>query len=200
MGAAAASPALRSLCVFCGSKLGSKPQYEAAALALGQEMLRRGIALVYGGGDVGLMGVVSRSVREGGGRVTGVIPAKLAPREVSGVVASDTIVVDTMHERKALMALKADAFLALPGGVGTLEELLEMGPWLQLGMSTKPVGILNVEGYYTGLLSQLATSTSEGFTSATTILTVEDSVCELLDALERAAVARNGASLSDIAM
>ena len=188
---------LRSLCVFCGSKLGGKPAYEAAALALGKELLRRGIGLTYGGGDVGLMGVVSRTVREGGGRVTGVIPGKLAPREVSGALSGDTIVVETMHQRKALMAEKSDAFLALPGGVGTLEELLEMGTWLQLGMSNKPVGILNVEGYYDGLLTQLATASSEGFTG-TTIFTVESGVCELLDALERAVAARNGAALSDI--
>jgi cytokinin riboside 5'-monophosphate phosphoribohydrolase len=139
-------------------------------------------------------------VREGGGRVTGVIPSKLAPRELSGELGAGTIVVETMHERKALMASHADAFLALPGGVGTLEELLEMGTWLQLGMSAKPVGILNVEGYYTGLLAQLATASSEGFTSGNTIFTVESGVCELLDALEREAAARTPAApLSDLA-
>lgn len=150
-------------CVFCGSKEGQTPAFAAAAKGLANVLLQRGLGLVYGGGTVGLMGIVSRTVQDGGGKVFGVIPAVLMPREVSGAMLGDTVVVGTMHERKALMAEKAHFFIALPGGFGTFEELFEIITWVQLGIHSKPIGLLNVAGYYDPLVAMLKRAHEEGF-------------------------------------
>eukprot|EP00741_Cyanophora_paradoxa_P007487 tig00001130_g7242.t1 len=155
-----------NICVFCGASEGGKPAYKQAAIALGEELARRRIGLVYGGGSVGLMGAVARTVNDAGGRVTGIIPVALMPRELSGESIGETVKVDSMHTRKAKMAAMSDAFIALPGGYGTLEELLESVTWTQLGVHSKPIGVLNVGGYYDHLLAQIAHSRDEGFISA----------------------------------
>ncbi len=157
---------MRSLAVFCGSSSGSRPEYAVAAAALGQAMAARKVRLVYGGGGVGLMGVVADAVLGGGGDVVGVLPVHLAGREVAHDGLADLRVVATMHERKALMAELADGFVALPGGLGTLEELFEVLTWKQLGLHDKPVGLLDVAGYYDGLASFLDVSVVEGFVGA----------------------------------
>lgn len=153
------------IAVFCGASAGSSPEYVAAAKALGEEMARRGIGLVYGGGNVGLMGAVAEAVGSGLGseHVIGVIPAALAPREISGTTVGEIRVVKSMHERKAMMFEEADAFITIPGGYGTLDETLEITTWQQLGFSQKPVGILNVRGFFDKLLEFLDHATAEGF-------------------------------------
>lgn len=139
---------MRRLCVYCGSNPGVLPDYLEAAQELGALMARRRIELVYGGGNVGLMGHLAQSVLAHGGHVIGVIPRHLASREVAHTGLSDLRVVDSMHERKALMAELADGFIALPGGIGTLEELLEVMTWAQLGLHDKPCGLLNVAHFF----------------------------------------------------
>lgn len=156
-------PKFRRICVFCGSHSGIKPAYSDAALELGKELVERKINLVYGGGSVGLMGLVSKTVHDGGCHVLGVIPKALMPSEISGQTVGELRVVADMHQRKAEMARHADAFIALPGGYGTLEELLEMTTWSQLGIHDKPVGLLNVEGYYNALLALIDKGVEEGF-------------------------------------
>lgn len=151
------------VCVFCGSSPGARPSYAAAARALGTLLAQRRIELVWGGGNVGLMGVVADAVLDAGGRAIGVIPGALAERELSHARASAMHVVRTMHERKALMADLSDAFLALPGGMGTLDELFEILTWAQLGFHAKPVGLLDVEGYYAPMLAFLDRARDEGF-------------------------------------
>ncbi len=146
---------LKRLCVYCGSSYGSEPAYQRAASELGALLARRGIALVYGGGKVGLMGELARAVISAGGEVVGVIPRHLAQKEVAFTGISELRVVENMHERKAQMAELADAFLALPGGLGTLEELAEVLTWAQLGLHEKPCGLLNVGGYFDALLAFL---------------------------------------------
>lgn len=140
------------ICVFAGSSPGARGAYAKAARALGEELVSRGLDLVYGGSKVGLMGVVADAVLEGGGRVTGVIPKALVAKEVAHEGLTELRVVASMHERKALMAELAGGFIALPGGMGTLEELLEILTWSQLGFHGKPSGLLNAEGYYDGLV------------------------------------------------
>ncbi len=157
------SAAMKRICVYCGSSPGSRPAYREAAEALGDELAERGIGLVYGGGNVGLMGVVADAVLAAGGKVTGVIPRSLSDREIAHTGLDDLRVVESMHERKALMADLADAFVALPGGVGTLEELVEVMTWTQLGLHRKPCGILDVEGYYDHLLAWLDHAERERF-------------------------------------
>lgn len=154
---------MRRVCVFAGSSPGSRPVYAEAARALGSALASRQIELVYGGGNVGLMGVLADSVLEAGGRVTGVIPGALMAREVGHRGLSDLRVVASMHERKALMAELSDGFIALPGGWGTLDELFEILTWGQLGLHGKPVGLLNVAGYFDPLLAFLAHTVDEGF-------------------------------------
>jgi len=149
--------------VFAGSSVGARPAYAAAARALGAELGRRGLGLVYGGGSVGLMGVLADAALEAGGEVIGVIPAGLATRELAHPRVTEMRVVGSMHERKGTMASLADAFVALPGGLGTLEETLEILTWAQLGIHTKPVGALDVEGYWGGLRRMLAHAVEEGF-------------------------------------
>ncbi|KAL1821217.1 hypothetical protein DCAR_0417605 [Daucus carota subsp. sativus] len=155
------------ICVFCGSSSGNKATYQDAAVELGKELVERRIDLVYGGGSVGLMGLISQAVHDGGRHVLGVIPRTLMPREITGVTVGEVRAVSDMHQRKAEMARQADAFIALPGGYGTLEELLEVITWAQLGIHRKPVGLLNVDGYYNSLLSFIDKAVDEGFISPT---------------------------------
>ncbi|XP_059427850.1 cytokinin riboside 5'-monophosphate phosphoribohydrolase LOG7 [Corylus avellana] len=155
----------KRICVFCGSSSGKKASYQEAAVELGKELVERRIDLVYGGGSVGLMGLVSQAVHDGGRHVLGVIPRSLMPREITGVTVGEVRAVSDMHQRKAEMSRLADAFIALPGGYGTLEELLEVITWAQLGIHQKPVGLLNVDGFYNSLLSFIDKAVDEGFIS-----------------------------------
>jgi uncharacterized protein (TIGR00730 family) len=154
---------LQRICVFCGSSLGARPAYRETAEELGELLAERGIGLVYGGGCIGLMGVIADAVMRKGGEVIGVIPESLLQREVGHRGVSKLHVVQTMHERKALMADLADAFIALPGGYGTLEEFCEVVTWSQLGIQQKPCGLLNVEKYWDGLLAVLDHAVDEQF-------------------------------------
>ncbi|XP_022134268.1 cytokinin riboside 5'-monophosphate phosphoribohydrolase LOG3-like [Momordica charantia] len=153
----------RRICVFCGSSPGKNPTYHLAALQLAKQFVERNIDLVYGGGSIGLMGLVSQAVHDGGCHVLGVIPRTLMLRELTGETVGEVRPVSGMHQRKAEMAKQADAFIALPGGYGTLEELLEVITWAQLGIHEKPVGLLNVDGYYNALLSFIDKAVVEGF-------------------------------------
>ncbi|KAH9674393.1 cytokinin riboside 5'-monophosphate phosphoribohydrolase LOG7 [Citrus sinensis] len=157
----------KRICVFCGSSSGKKATYQEAAVELGKELVERKLDLVYGGGSVGLMGLVSQAVHDGGRHVLGVIPKTLTPREITGDPVGEVKTVSDMHQRKAEMARQADAFIALPGGYGTLEELLEVITWAQLGIHRKPVGLLNVDGFYNSLLSFVDKAVDEGFISPT---------------------------------
>jgi uncharacterized protein (TIGR00730 family) len=152
--------------VFCGSSPGARPEYRAAAEQLGGQLARRGLELVYGGARVGLMGAVADATLAGGGRAIGVIPRHLIEAEVAHAGLSQLHVVDTMHERKALMSQLADAVIALPGGTGTLDELFELFTWRQLGLHRMPLGVLNVCGYWDGLLAFLQHSVEERFLRA----------------------------------
>jgi len=154
---------VKRVCVFCGSASGARPEYAAAARALAGELARHGLGLVYGGGSVGLMGVLADASLALGVEVIGVIPRPLASRELRHTGLTELRLVDSMHERKATMAALADAFIALPGGLGTLEELLEVLTWSQLGIHRKPTGILNVGGYWTDLLELLEHAVTERF-------------------------------------
>ncbi|XP_010262043.1 PREDICTED: cytokinin riboside 5'-monophosphate phosphoribohydrolase LOG8 [Nelumbo nucifera] len=151
------------ICVFCGSSSGNRKAFSDAALELGIELVKRKINLVYGGGSIGLMGLISRRVYDGGCHVLGVIPTALMPLEISGQTVGEVRNVSDMHERKAQMAKQSDAFIALPGGYGTMEETLEMITWSQLGIHNKPVGLLNVDGYYNSLLALFDNGVAEGF-------------------------------------
>ncbi len=155
-----------NVCVFCGSRPGAQPAYAAAAEQIGTAIGRRGWGLVYGGGRAGLMGTVADAALAAGARVVGVIPRSLMDRELGHPGLAELHVVDTMHQRKSLMAERSDAFLALPGGIGTLEELFEVWTWRQLGYHDKPVGLLNVDGYYDGLLGFIETMAAQGFVTA----------------------------------
>ena len=156
-------PVIRSICVYCGSGFGSSPAFVEAASALGRAMAEQGISLIYGGGNVGLMGTVARSVLDHGGHVTGIIPDFLKSREKMLDDVQETIVVSDMHTRKRLMFEKADAFVALPGGIGTLEELVEQMTWAQLGRHTKPILMLSTGGFWKPLLTLLAHMREQGF-------------------------------------
>lgn len=157
---------MRRICVFAGSSCGARPAYAAAARTLGVELAGRGLELVYGGGNIGLMGVVADAGLDRGGRVTGVIPERLADLEVAHRAVSELRIVDTMHERKAVMAELSDGFIALPGGIGTLEEMFEAVTWNVLHIHDKPCGLLNVGGYYDGLLQFLRYTVDERFFKA----------------------------------
>ncbi|KAK8994623.1 hypothetical protein V6N11_045698 [Hibiscus sabdariffa] len=211
----------RRICVFCGSSQGKKSSYQDAAIELGRELVSRNIDLVYGGGSIGLMGLVSQAVHDGGRHVIGVIPKTLMPREVcllqpvnneklnslkssplclqtliiaslhttpnlTGETVGEVKAVADMHQRKAEMAKHSDAFIALPGGYGTLEELLEVITWAQLGIHDKPVGLLNVDGYYNSLLSFIDKAVEEGFVSpsARQIIVSAPTAKELVKKLE----------------
>jgi uncharacterized protein (TIGR00730 family) len=154
---------IRRLAIFCGSNPGSRPEYIAGARALGQLLAQRGIGVVYGGSNVGLMQALANAMVDDLGDVIGVIPRMLVEREVAYTALADLRVVETMHERKALMAELADGFIALPGGIGTLEEFFETWTWAQLGMHTKPCGLLNIAGYYDPLLQFLDRAVDEKF-------------------------------------
>lgn len=151
------------VCVFCGSNSGSDSAYVDAARGLGQLLAREGVGLVYGGGSVGLMGELADAVLHAGGEVTGVIPHALWAREVGHRGLTDLRIVETMHERKAMMADLSDAFIALPGGLGTLEEIFEIWTWAQLGLHTKPLGFLDVGGFYSPLMQFLDRAVRERF-------------------------------------
>ncbi|HSB01007.1 MAG TPA: TIGR00730 family Rossman fold protein [Anaerolineales bacterium] len=154
---------MKRICVFCGSSPGRGPQYIQAAKLLGYALASKNLGLVYGGAKVGMMGRIAESVLEKGGEVIGVIPKGLVEREVAFTGLSDLRVVGSMHERKALMAELSDGFIALPGGLGTIEEFLEVVTWAQLGIHAKPCGLLNVEQYYNSLLDFLDHTVSEQF-------------------------------------
>ena len=154
-----------SICVYCGSRPGESGVHADAARAVGTEIGRRGWQLVYGGGRAGLMGVVADAALAAGACVVGVIPQSLMARELGHTGLSELFVVETMHERKMMMAERSDAFLALPGGIGTFEELFEVWSWRQLGYHDKPLGLLNVSGYYDTLLAFLHQSRANGFMS-----------------------------------
>lgn len=154
---------IKNICVFCGSAMGRDPVFEKAAADLGIAMAQAGIGLVYGGGAIGLMGTIARAVADNGGRVTGIIPGFLQQREIKFHGAAEMIVVNDMHERKRLMFEKADAFVALPGGIGTLEELVEQMTWLQLGQHQKPILIADIGHFWKPLLVLLAHMREAGF-------------------------------------
>src|SRR3990172_1852809 len=178
---------MKRVCVFCGSRNGTRDQYVAAARRTGEALARRGIGLVYGGGGIGLMGVLADAAVSAGGDVIGVIPKALMAREVAHRGLPDLRVVASMHERKALMAELADAFVALPGGFGTLEEFCEALTWAQLGIHRKPCGLLNVEGFFDPLLSLFDHAVRERFVSPDhrSLVVVEEDPERLLDALSR---------------
>lgn len=178
-----------SVCVYCGSRHGARPAYTAAARALGRLIGERGWQLVYGGGKVGLMGEVADATLAAGGRVVGVIPESLQRREVGHTGLHELHVVPTMHLRKQMMAERADLFVALPGGIGTLEELYEVWTWRQLGYHDQPIGLLNVDGYYDRLLAFMRHAVDEGFLDAAQMshLRVDADPAPLMDALSAAA-------------
>ncbi|MDR3619982.1 MAG: TIGR00730 family Rossman fold protein [Paludisphaera borealis] len=151
------------ICVFCGSSFGVSPAFRENAARVGAELARRGVGLVYGGGRVGLMGVTADAALAGGGRVVGVIPDPLATREIAHHGLTELHVVPGMHERKALMSQKSIAFLTMPGGVGTYEEFFEILSWAALGIHRKPIGLLNIEGYFDPLLALLEFGAEQGF-------------------------------------
>jgi uncharacterized protein (TIGR00730 family) len=176
---------MQRVCVFCGSATGASPAYAEAARDLGAALARRGLGLVYGGGSIGLMGVLADAVLAAGGAVVGVIPRGLYSAEIAHAGLSELRVVSSMHERKAVMASLAGGFIALPGGLGTFEEVLEMLTWLQLGIHRKPVALLDVEGYWRGLRTLLDDAVTAGFVepARAEMLLVEPDVDGMLDQL-----------------
>lgn len=179
---------LARVCVFCGSSPGARPAYLNAARRLGRTLAQREIGLVYGGADIGLMGAIADAVLEAGGTVDGVIPRSLVDREIAHQGVTRLHIVETMHERKALMSDLADAFAALPGGMGTLDELAEAITWGQLGIHDKPCGLLDVDGYFDGFLAFLDRAVEDGFLAPAyrTRLVVASDPDELLDGLAAA--------------
>ncbi|MDJ0933162.1 TIGR00730 family Rossman fold protein [Breoghania sp.] len=175
---------MTAICVYCGSNPGNRPDYLAAAEALGGLIARRGLRLVYGGAEIGLMGRVANAALAAGGEVVGIMPKALADREIAHKSLSELHVVPSMHERKKMMADLSDGFIALPGGIGTLEELFEVWTWAQLGHHEKPCGLLNVADYYSGLTAFLDRQITEGFVRAEhrAMLAVAADPSELLDA------------------
>jgi uncharacterized protein (TIGR00730 family) len=178
------APELRSICVFCGASSGHDPRYAAAAAVVGERLALRGIQLVYGGGRLGLMGAVADAALAAGGRVVGVIPRGLVDRELAHPGVSELRIVDTLHERKAVMAELSDSFLALPGGLGTLEELAEVLSWARLDLHTKPIEVLDVGGYFASLEAFLDHAVAEGFIAERhrRLLLVDDDLDRLLAA------------------
>lgn len=174
---------MKRVCVFCGSSVGARPEYADAARAVAAELVRRGLGLVYGGGSIGLMGVVADAVLAGGGEVIGVIPSALATREFAHTGLTELRVVESMHERKATMAGLADSFISLPGGLGTFEETLEILTWAQLGIHRKPIGLLQIRDYWAPLLALLTHAVEEGFVARANLalVTAGDTPAELLD-------------------
>jgi uncharacterized protein (TIGR00730 family) len=193
---------IRNICVYCGSNLGANPAYTAAARLLGAAMAKAGAGLVYGGGSLGLMGEVARSVLRHGGRVTGIIPAFLSEKERMLRDADELIIVEDMHQRKKLMFDRSDAFVAMPGGIGTLEELVEQLTWAQLGRHNKPIVLLNVDGFWAPLLVLLGHMRDEAFIRTEmevrylTVAHAEDVVPAIMAAAD-APLETEAASLSD---
>jgi uncharacterized protein (TIGR00730 family) len=175
------------VCVFCGSRMGARPEYLEGARALGAELARRGLTLVYGGANVGLMGALADAVLEQGGKVVGVLPQVLRDRELAHPRLTELHFVDSMHTRKAMMASRADAFIAMPGGIGTFEELFEVTTWAQLGLHHKPIGLLNVEDFYGPLLTLMRRAVAEGFVPEARAqpFACDASPAALLDQLQR---------------
>lgn len=176
---------MRSVCIYAGSLAGARPEYAEGAAAFARLLAHHDIGIVYGGGRAGLMGVIADAARAEGGKVTGIIPRQLVEREIAHESLEDLRVVSSMHERKALMAELSDAFVAVPGGIGTLEELVEIFTWAQLGMHKSPVALLNLAGYYDGLVGFFDHATREGFIRETTrsALVVETGPEAMLQAL-----------------
>jgi uncharacterized protein (TIGR00730 family) len=181
---------VQRLCVFCGSSSGTRPLYAEATAQLGRDLASSKIALVFGGGRVGLMGILADSVLSAGGRAIGVMPRALVEKEIAHTSLSELHVVESMHQRKALMADLADAFLLLPGGFGSWEEFFEVVTWLQLGIHSKPCAVLNVAGYYDMLLSLTSHALKEGFLRSAhkEMLIVEEDPVRLLGRLEVAPI------------
>ena len=177
---------MKRICVFCGSGSGASPAYIETAKKIGRIIAARGLGLVYGGARCGLMGAVANAATENGAEVIGVIPEALIEKEVAHVGVSDLRVVGSMHERKMLMSDLADAFIALPGGMGTLEELCEILTWAQLGLHRKPCGLLNVENYYHHLISYFDHATAEGFIRPEhrSLLVIDEEPQALIERLE----------------
>ena len=176
---------MKRVCVYCGSRDGDDPAFANAAEVVGAGIAAHGMGLVYGAGDVGLMGRVANSAMKAGGEVLGVIPEHLMAREVGKADVSELIVVKTMHERKMIMFERSDAFIALPGGPGTLDELIELLTWRQLGLHDRPAHLLNLKGYWDPLIALLTATTERGFADKSFLdfLTVHDTAEGLLDAL-----------------
>lgn len=189
-----------SLCVYCGSKPGTDPLFAKAAVDVGHWIAQHGGQLVYGGGSGGLMGIVANAALEAGGRVIGVIPKALVEKEWAHHGCTELHVVENMHERKRLMAEKSGAFLALPGGIGTLEELFEVWTWRQLGYHDKPIGLLNITGYYDGMLAFLQNAITQGFLGEWQMGLVQsgDTVDSLLSDLLRPAASARPSQMDQI--
>jgi uncharacterized protein (TIGR00730 family) len=181
----AVPPQLRSVCVFCGSSVGVRPEFAQAAEEMGRLLAERQIRVVYGGGNVGLMGALANAALAAGGQVIGVIPQMLVDRELAHTGLTELRIVLSMHERKALMAELSDAFIALPGGLGTFEELFEVLTWAQLGIHNKPCGCLNVLAYFDALLALLNQAIAEGFLHQRHLLSWSHDPQELLTMLQR---------------
>ena len=173
------------LCVYCGSSAGRDPRYREAAGELGGALVQAGIELIFGGGRVGLMGILADAVLAGGGRVTGIIPDRLRSRELAHPTVNELIVVPNMHERKRLMAERAEAFAVFPGGIGTLDETFETMTWRQLGLHDKPIFLVDLAGYWRPLRGLLDHLVSEGFVEASVaqLLTIVSNIPELIDRL-----------------
>ncbi|MCB0141074.1 MAG: TIGR00730 family Rossman fold protein [Caldilineaceae bacterium] len=176
---------LQSICVFCGASPGNQPVYQEVAAALGRLLAQRGLRLVYGGGSIGLMGALAKAVHAEGGEILSIIPYSLVPKEIAGPSLGQLMLCDTMLERKELMGQHADAFIVLPGGYGTLDELFEMVTWTQLGIHSKPLGLLNINGYFDGLVQFLDHMASAGFVRPKhrDLVLVDTDVTLLLDRL-----------------
>lgn len=177
---------LRHICVFCGSNFGDNESFRLLAQEVGRALAGKGIGLVYGGGNRGLMGEVARIMKEEGAHIIGISPQRFYKPEYEQLLVDDFVIVDTMHERKALMYERSDAFIALPGGIGTLEELAEIATWRQIGFTNKPCAVLNHEGFYTPLLEQLELMYKRGFTRKEQWeqLIVSDSIEDILSTFE----------------
>ncbi len=177
---------MKHICVFCGSSIGAREIYRDTARALGGEIARRGIDLVYGGSNIGLMGVIADATLAAGGKATGIMPTHLIQKEIMHTHLTELRVVNTMHERKALMADLADGFIALPGGFGTYDEFCEIVTWAQLGLHQKPCALLNVEGYYDPLITMIDRAVQEGFVRADhrAMLIISAEISDLLDQMQ----------------
>ncbi len=182
---------MRRVCVYAGSRTGLRPEYVDAARALGTEIARRGIGIVYGGAGVGMMGALADAALEAGGKVIGVAPRRAFPDEVTHTSLTEMRIVGSMHRRKAVMTDLSDVFIALPGGFGTLDELFEAITWAQVGLHQKPIGLLNVSGYYDPLMAFIDHALAEGFIGQEhrALLCVESVPAALLDQLERRRIA-----------